>query len=65
MANLSWKNGLSKDTDRAAARAQQLAAINEDWNCSWPLDCQRHYRILPDMQPCVLFKGDDLGKWLA
>ncbi|MBL3671544.1 helicase associated domain-containing protein [Streptomyces sp. M2CJ-2] len=51
-------------------RAQQLAAIDEDWNCPWPL----HYRVLadlvnadghlPDIAPGVLFDGDDLGRWL-
>ncbi|MFB7326836.1 Helicase associated domain protein [Streptomyces sp. NPDC056190] len=71
------KNGLGKDPDRAAERAKQLAAIDPDWNCPWPLDWQRHYRILtdlatdephgflPDIAPGVLFEGDDLGKWLA
>jgi hypothetical protein len=44
--------------------------------CPWPLDWQRHYRVLadlaadeadgtlPDIQPGVLFDSDDLGKWL-
>ncbi|MEU2867345.1 helicase associated domain-containing protein, partial [Streptomyces mirabilis] len=60
-----------------AARTAQLAAIDPDWNCPWPLDWQRHYRILADLtdtepggalpaiQPGVTFEGDDLGKWLA
>jgi hypothetical protein len=75
MANLRRKGGLGKDPDRAAARAAQLAAIDEDWNCTWPLDWQRHYRVLadlvdadgtlPDIQPGVQFQGDDLGRWLA
>ncbi|MCX4967067.1 Helicase associated domain protein [Streptomyces sp. NBC_00654] len=77
MANLRRKDGLSKDPERAGTRAEQLATIDEDWNCSWPLDWQRHYRVLadladteasgnlPDIQPGVLFEGDDLGKWLA
>ncbi|MCX5096270.1 Helicase associated domain protein [Streptomyces sp. NBC_00365] len=74
-ANLRRNGGLGKDTERATQRAQQLAAIDSDWNCPWPLDWQRHYRvladlvdadgILPDIQPGVLFEGDDLGKWLA
>lgn len=46
------------------------------WNCPWPLDWQRHYRILadlaadephgalPEIQPGVTFEGDDLGRWL-
>jgi superfamily II DNA or RNA helicase len=78
MANLrrkGQKNGLGKDPERAAERAAQLAAIDPDWNCPWPLDWQRHYRVLadlvdadghlPDIQPGVTFDGDDLGKWLA
>ncbi|MYV42750.1 helicase, partial [Streptomyces sp. SID1328] len=80
MANLrrkGAKNGLGKDSERAALRAAQLTEIDPDWNCPWPLDWQRHYRILadlaadephgrlPDIQPGVLFEGDDLGKWLA
>ncbi|MFE7236496.1 Helicase associated domain protein [Streptomyces sp. NPDC057596] len=68
------KNGLGKDPERAAVRAKQLAAIDPDWNCPWPLDWQRHHRILadlvhadghlPDIAPGVLMDGDDLGKWL-
>ncbi len=74
MANLRRKSGLGKDPKRAEARAQQLAAIDEDWNCPWPLDWQRHYRVLADLvdadgvlpaiEPGVLMDGDDLGKWL-
>ncbi|WP_285573707.1 DEAD/DEAH box helicase [Streptomyces sp. RTGN2] len=74
MANLRRKGGLGKDSERAARRAQQLAAVDEDWDCPWPLDWQRHYRVLadlidadgvlPDIQPGVTFDGDDLGKWL-
>ncbi|KFG71733.1 DEAD/DEAH box helicase [Streptomyces mutabilis] len=74
MANLRRNGGLGKDAERAAVRAQQLAAIDEDWNCPWPLDWQRHYRVLadlvdadghlPDIHPGVLFDGDDIGRWL-
>ncbi|MEU0671141.1 Helicase associated domain protein [Streptomyces lavendulocolor] len=76
MANLRRKGGLGKDPKRAAVRAQQLAAIDPDWNCPWPLNWQRHYRVLahlaedepggvlPDIQPGVTFDGDDLGRWL-
>ncbi|MFJ7969563.1 Helicase associated domain protein [Streptomyces sp. NPDC096324] len=74
LANLRRKDGLGKDPERAAVRAAQLAAIDEDWNCPWPLDWQRHYRVLadlvdadghlPDIAPGVLMDGDDLGKWL-
>ncbi|MEU8941693.1 Helicase associated domain protein [Streptomyces goshikiensis] len=74
MANLRRKGGLGKDAERAAERAKQLAAVDPDWNCPWPLDWQRHYRVLADLvdadgvlpaiEPGVLFEGDDLGKWL-
>ncbi|MEU2608927.1 helicase [Streptomyces albus] len=74
MANLRRKGGLGKDAERAAERAAQLAAVDEDWNCPWPLDWQRHYRVLadlvdadgslPEIQPGVLFEGDDIGRWL-
>ncbi|MFF1847148.1 Helicase associated domain protein [Streptomyces sp. NPDC058217] len=74
MANLRRKGGLGKDAERAVERAEQLAAIDRDWNCPWPLDWQRHYRVLTDLvdadgvlptiEPGVLFEGDDLGKWL-
>ncbi|CAL9677004.1 hypothetical protein SUDANB176_07873 (plasmid) [Streptomyces sp. enrichment culture] len=76
MANLRRKGGLGKDPKRVEQRAAQLTAIDPDWNCPWPLNWQRHYRILADLaedepggvlpaiQPGVLFEGDDLGKWL-
>ncbi|MFE5709564.1 Helicase associated domain protein [Streptomyces sp. NPDC056501] len=79
MANLrrtGTKNGLGKDPERAAVRAAQLAAIDPEWDCPWPLDWQRHYRVLadlvdteaggvlPSIEPGVLMDGDDLGKWL-
>ncbi|MGW7688508.1 Helicase associated domain protein [Streptomyces asiaticus] len=77
MANLrrkGAKNGLGKDPERAAVRAAQLTEIAPDWDCPWPLDWQRHYRVLadlvdadgslPEIQPGVLMDGDDIGKWL-
>jgi hypothetical protein len=76
MANLRRKGGLGKDPERAAERAKQLEAIDPAWNCPWPLNWQRHYRVLadlaadephghlPDVQPGVTFDGDDLGQWL-
>ncbi|WP_381805291.1 Helicase associated domain protein, partial [Streptomyces niveus] len=74
MANLRRKGGLGKDPERAAKRAGQLTEIDPDWNCPWPLNWQRHYRVLADLvdadgvlpaiEPGVLFEGDDLGKWL-
>ncbi len=77
MANLrrrGAKNGLGKDPKRAEQRAAQLTAIDRDWNCPWPLDWQRHFRVLadlvdadghlPDIAPGVLMDGDDIGRWL-
>lgn len=77
MANLrrkGAKNGLGKDPKRAEQRAEQLTAIDPDWDCPWPLDWQRHYRVLadlvdadghlPDIAPGVLMDGDDIGRWL-
>ncbi|WP_406719073.1 Helicase associated domain protein [Streptomyces althioticus] len=74
MANLHRKGGLGKDAERAAVRAAQLTEIDQDWDCPWPLDWQRHYRVLadlvdadgslPEIQPGVLFEGDDIGRWL-
>ncbi|MFE3270920.1 Helicase associated domain protein [Streptomyces sp. NPDC059215] len=74
MANLRRKGGLGKNPERTVKRAQQLAAIDPDWDCPWPLDWQRHYRVLadlvdadgvlPDIAPGVVFDGDDVGRWL-
>ncbi|MFG3001887.1 Helicase associated domain protein [Streptomyces sp. NPDC048340] len=77
MANLrrtGVKNGLGKDEETATTRAAQLAAIDEDWDCPWPLDWQRNYRLLaalaaadgslPDIAPGVTIDGDDVGRWL-
>lgn len=73
LANLRRKGGLGKDPERAAQRAQQLTAIDPDWNCPWPLNWQRHYRVLADLvdadghlphiAPGVIFDGDDIGTW--
>lgn len=77
MANLrrkGAKNGLGKDPQRAAVRAAQLTEIDPDWDCPWPLDWQRHYRVLADLvdadgrlphiAPGVMYGGDDIGRWL-
>ncbi|NEC15255.1 DEAD/DEAH box helicase family protein [Streptomyces sp. SID8014] len=73
MANLRRKGGLGKDPKRAAERAEQLAAVDPDWNCPWPLSWQRHFRVLADLvdadgvlpyiAPGVTFEGDDIGTW--
>lgn len=75
LANLRRRGGLGKAPGRAAQRAQQLAAIDPDWNCPWPLDWQRHYKVLADLvdadghlphiDPGVAFDGDDIGRWLT
>ncbi|MFK8851110.1 Helicase associated domain protein, partial [Streptomyces sp. Ac-502] len=73
MANLRRKGGLGKDPKRAADRAEQLTAIDPDWDCPWPLSWQRHYRVLADLvdadghlpyiAPGVVYDGDDIGIW--
>lgn len=73
MTNLRRKGGLGKDPGRAAERAVQLAEIDPDWNCPWPLNWQRHYRVLADLvnadghppyiAPGVVFDGDDVRTW--
>ncbi|MEV8312465.1 helicase associated domain-containing protein, partial [Streptomyces flavidovirens] len=72
--------GLGKDPERAARRAEQLAAIDPDWNpgaLGWTVDWQRHHvglralleagGTLEDIQPLggVTYRGDDIGRWLA
>ncbi|GGU15888.1 DEAD/DEAH box helicase [Streptomyces lateritius] len=76
MANLRRKDGLGKDPERAASRGEQLGEIDPDWNCPWPLDWQRPYKVLadladteadgvlPDIAPGIVFEGDDIGRWL-
>ena len=49
IASLRRKGGLDKNPERAKQRAAQLTAIDPDWNCPWPLDWQRHYRVLADL----------------
>ncbi|MGW6310426.1 Helicase associated domain protein [Streptomyces niveus] len=73
MANLRRKDGLRKNPQQAAKRAEQLTEIDPDWNCPWPLNWQRHYRVLADLvdadgtlphiAPGVLMDGDDIGTW--
>ncbi|MET8241211.1 hypothetical protein [Streptomyces sp. NPDC005078] len=46
LTNLRRPDGLGKDPERAARRAQQLAAMDPDWNpgqLGWTVDWQRHY----------------------
>ncbi|GAA3043959.1 DEAD/DEAH box helicase [Streptomyces roseofulvus] len=77
VANLRRPDGLGKDPEREATRAAQLAAIDLDWDCPWPLDWQRHHRVLarlaadepggrlPVIAPGVVYDGDDLGAWIT
>ncbi|MER6434076.1 hypothetical protein ABT272_41255 [Streptomyces sp900105245] len=64
------------DAQTAATRAEQLTPIDPEWNCSWPLDRQRHHRVLTDLAtdepgvrlpgiaPGVLLDGEDLRRWI-
>ncbi|MFD7942471.1 hypothetical protein [Streptomyces sp. NPDC059744] len=71
LTNLRRPGGLGKDPQRAARRAQQLAAIDPDWNpgqLGWTVDWQRHWAGLAtlleggaglaDIQPGVTHHGD-------
>ncbi|MET9513442.1 Helicase associated domain protein [Streptomyces flavidovirens] len=77
VTNLRRPGGLGKDPERAARRAQQLAAIDPDWNpgaLGWTVDWQRHYvglralleasGKLEEILPGVTHRGDDIGRWL-
>jgi hypothetical protein len=75
LANARKKGGLGKDPQRAARRAELLAAIDPDWNPQWPVDWQRHYAALTqlvqagtgwtEVEPGTGLYGLDVGRWLA
>jgi hypothetical protein len=78
LTNIRRPGGLGKDPERAARRAQQLAAIDPDWNprlLGWTVDWQRHYvglralveqgADLKEIVPGVTWRGDDIGQWHA
>ncbi|MGK5533994.1 Helicase associated domain protein [Streptomyces sp. URMC 129] len=74
LANLRRDSGLGKDPERAAKRAEQLAAIDPYWNPPWPIEWQRNYAGVQqcidggaepeDILPGVTFAGVDVGVWL-
>ncbi|WNI27351.1 helicase associated domain-containing protein [Streptomyces sp. ITFR-16] len=78
LTNLRRPEGLGKDPAHAQRRAEQLTAIDPDWNpgqLGWTVDWQRHYvglagllnvgGALKDVQPGVTHRGDDIGRWVA
>ncbi|WP_107382763.1 helicase associated domain-containing protein [Streptomyces agglomeratus] len=78
LTNLRRPGGLGKDPQRAARRAEQLAAIDPDWNpgaLGWTVDWQRHYTglrallepgaAMEDILPGVTWRGKDIGRWVA
>ncbi|MEV8311901.1 helicase associated domain-containing protein [Streptomyces flavidovirens] len=78
LTNLRRPGGLGKDPERAARRAEQLAAIDPDWNpgaLGWTIDWQRHHvglralleagGTLEEILPGVTWRGDDIGRWLT
>ncbi|MFH9736863.1 helicase associated domain-containing protein [Streptomyces roseolus] len=77
LANLRRPGAPGKEPERAATRAAQQTATEEDWNCSWPLGWQRHHRALarlaadepdgrlPAIAPGAVHDGDDLGTWIT
>ncbi|MGW4824609.1 helicase associated domain-containing protein [Streptomyces sp. NPDC004227] len=81
---MTWRDiasvigGLGKDPERAQRRAEQLAAIDPDWNpgaLGWTVDGQRHYiglaallaggADLEEIMPGVTHRGDNIGRWLT
>ncbi|MQS34585.1 DEAD/DEAH box helicase [Streptomyces katsurahamanus] len=78
LTNVRRPGGLGKDPGRARRRADQLAAIDPDWNPrehGWTVDWQRHHAHLKqllaggarlkDVVPGVTRHGEDVGRWLA
>ncbi|MFJ1975236.1 Helicase associated domain protein [Streptomyces sp. NPDC087903] len=71
LSNLRRPGALAGHPERAAA----LAAIDPDWNPSWPIAWQRHYAAVhellrdedgqTDLQPGVTVNGLDVGAWLT
>ncbi|MGK5532102.1 helicase associated domain-containing protein [Streptomyces sp. URMC 129] len=77
LTNLRRPGGLGKDAERAARRAQQLAAIDPDWNPrqrGWSVDWQRLFTKLQTcvdgggdvahIHPGIVLGGEDVGRWL-
>ncbi|MFE7712486.1 Helicase associated domain protein [Streptomyces sp. NPDC057486] len=78
LTNLRRPDGLGKEPERAARRAEQLTAIDPDWNPraqGWTVDWQRHHvglsalleagARLDEITPGVTHRGDDIGRWLT
>ncbi|MFE1877692.1 Helicase associated domain protein [Streptomyces sp. NPDC059496] len=78
LTNVRRPGGLGKDPDRARRRAEELAAVDSDWNpgtVGWTVDWQRHYAYftqllaegarLTAIVPGVTRHGEDIGRWLA
>ncbi|WP_438297213.1 helicase associated domain-containing protein [Streptomyces sp. HUAS TT7] len=78
LTNIRRPGGLGKDPKRAKQRAEELAAVDPDWNpasLGWTVDWQRHYvglaallkdgALLTGIVPGVTWRGDDIGRWLT
>jgi hypothetical protein len=74
LRNTSSHARSTRDPTRTHSEAA-LAAIDPDWNPTWPLDWQRHYTgtreylteldaELADLEPGVTIHGHDIGRWL-
>ncbi|MEU8489334.1 Helicase associated domain protein [Streptomyces sp. NPDC048641] len=71
LSNLRRPGALAEHPEWEAA----LAAVDEDWNPSWPTEWQRHYAALRELVrdeegpaevlPGFTVHGMDVGKWLA
>ncbi|WP_329460837.1 helicase associated domain-containing protein [Streptomyces sp. NBC_01431] len=78
LTNCRRPDGLGKDPKRAKVRAEQLAAVDPEWNpaqLGWTVDWQRHHVGLQallnagahvaEIVPGVTWRGDDIGRWLT
>lgn len=78
LTNIRRPGGLGKDPVRAQQRAEQLAAVDPDWNpalLGWTVDWQRYFvglaallddgALLTSIMPGVTYRGDDIGRWLT
>ncbi|MFI6689877.1 helicase associated domain-containing protein [Streptomyces sp. NPDC050485] len=78
LTDIRKPSGLGKDPVRAERRAQQLAAVDKEWNpalLGWSVDWQRHHvglkallkdgALLKGIVSGVTYRGDDIGRWLT
>ncbi|MFJ9468187.1 hypothetical protein [Streptomyces caniferus] len=58
--SLRRTGGLEKGREHVQERAEQLTAIDRDWDCLWPLGWRRYYRRLTDLAARLI--GGEVGE---